>query len=129
MDFHCWNNLDEVIPFPSFLPRPPLRCRLYSPSLRSKLLIQLRDLEERCVPAVGPGPSPGLKVGENAFLGSPTLVKVYCCAFCYQTPILRHRAAAAHQMYTTGSVVEYTRYSHSAFSSTPPLIFTEGQKV
>ena len=49
--------------------------------------------------------------------------------FFYQTPILKHRAATAHQMYTTGSVVEYTRYSHSAFSPIPPLIFTGGQKV
>jgi len=33
-------------------------------------------------------------------------------------------------MCTTSSVVvEYTRSSHLAFSTTPPLIFTEGQKV
>jgi len=47
----------------------------------------------------------------------------------YQTPILLHRAAAARQMYTTGSVVDYTRYSHSAFSPTPPLIFTGSKSV
>ena len=49
-------------------------------------------------------------------------------SFFYQTPILRHHAAATYQMYTTGSVVEHTRYSHSAFSHTPPLIFYMGQK-
>jgi len=36
LDFHCWG---KVIPFPSFLPFPshPLRSRLPSPYLRSKL--------------------------------------------------------------------------------------------
>ena len=47
-------------------------------------------------------------------------LKFYCCIFLQAScPILLQRAAAAHQMYTTGSVVWCTRSSHSAFS--PPL--------
>jgi len=46
-----------------------------------------------------------------------------CCNFFYQTPVLLHRAAATHQMYNTGSVVVYTRSSHSSFSLSSPNFY------
>ena len=49
----------------------------------------------------------------------------FTAVFFSQTPMLVHHAAAAHQMYTTGSVVEYTRYLYAAFSH-PASNFTGG---